>query len=306
MSENNSGRLRTGYFAGIFGIVTNLAAFLIKLAVGIISKSVTVAADAFNSLTDAGSSVLTMVGFHLAAKPADADHPFGHARYEQITALIISLITLAVGLLFAKSSVGKIVAPEELSIDLFTYMALASAVILKICQAAVNYHFSKKISSGALRAAAVDSRNDSLITSSVLLSVLVMGVFKVNIDGWAGLVVSVFIIASSASTVRQSISPMLGSKPPKETVDRLTAIVMSRPEIKGYHDLFIHNYGSGTDFASIHAEVEPHGDIMYIHHVIDGIEREVGEKLGIRLTIHVDPIGQDEENGNEKDEKTQN
>ena len=295
MSEKSSAdRTRVGLIAGIFGVATNTAAFLIKIAVGIISGSVTVAADAFNSFTDAGSSVLTMIGFRLAAKPADSDHPFGHARYEQITALIISLVTLAVGVLFAKSSAEKIAAPADLSIDALTYTALAAAVLLKVLQAAVNYRLSKKISSVALRAAAVDSRNDALITSSVLLSVLVMGIFDVNIDGWAGLAISVFIVFSAAATVKSAISPMLGSKPPKETVDRLTEIVLSRPEILGCHDLYIHNYGSGADFASIHAVVDPDGDIVSVHRVVDGIEREVGEKLGIKLTIHVDTAGQED------------
>ena len=260
MSEKSSAdRTRVGLIAGIFGVATNTAAFLIKIAVGIISGSVTVAADAFNSFTDAGSSVLTMIGFRLAAKPADSDHPFGHARYEQITALIISLVTLAVGVLFAKSSAEKIAAPADLSIDALTYTALAAAVLLKVLQAAVNYRLSKKISSVALRAAAVDSRNDALITSSVLLSVFVMGIFDVNIDGWAGLAISVFIVFSAAATVKSAISPMLGSKPPKETVDRLTEIVLSRPEILGCHDLYIHNYGSGAVIPDLTIFIIPNG-----------------------------------------------
>lgn len=300
-SENGAVRTRIGFAAGLFGILTNFAAFLIKITVGLISGSVTVAADAVNSLTDAGSSILTMIGFRLAAKPADSDHPFGHARYEQITALIISLVMFAVGVLFAKSSVEKIITPEELSIDIFTYSALAAAIFLKAVQAAVNFYFSKKIDSQTLAAAALDSRNDVLITSSVLLSVIVMGVSGINIDGWAGLAVSLFIIWSSAVMIKKAVSPMLGMKPPESLVNAISDIVKSRPEVRGFHDLQIHNYGFGANFASLHAEVDPKSDIVAIHKVIDGIEQEVKTKLGVLLTIHMDPVGAGGEDEDEKD-----
>lgn len=299
VDNNNSRRASTGFFAGLFGILTNLLAFGIKIAVGTASGSVTVAADAVNSLTDAGSSILTMIGFRLSSKPADSDHPYGHARYEQITALIISLIMLAVGLLFAKNSVEKIISPIELAISAATYIALAAAAILKMIQAAVNFRLSKKIESQALHAAALDSRNDVLITLSVLLGVAVMDIFKINIDGWAGLLVSLFVIRSSAIMVKNSISPMLGNPPPKELVDKLTGIVMSRPEVLGYHDLIIHNYGSGADFASIHAEVDGKDDLVEIHDVIDGIEQEVRSALGVVLTIHIDPVSVEGKEDNE-------
>lgn len=295
---NLQNRTKTGFYAGIFGILTNLTAFFIKIIVGLLSGSVTIAADAVNSLTDACSSVLTMVGFKLAAKPADEDHPFGHARYEQITALVISLIMLAVGVLFAKESFEKIISPIELSIGGLTYFALATAILLKIIQAAVNFKLSKKIGSDALRAAALDSRNDVLITSSVLVSVLIMGIFDVNVDGLAGFLVSLFIIYSSIEMVRDTVSPMLGSQPPEGLVRELTDIVMSRPEILGYHDLQIHNYGAGANFASIHAEIDERGTIVRIHEVIDGIEKEVLEKLGVNLTIHMDPIKIDRKDTN--------
>ncbi len=297
-AEKGSDRTRLGFAAGMFGILTNIAAFLIKITVGLLSGSVTVAADAVNSLTDAGSSILTMIGFRLAAKPADSDHPFGHARYEQITALIISLVMFAVGVLFAKSSVEKIFVPVELSINALTYIALAAAILLKAAQAAVNFYFSKKIDSQTLAAAALDSRNDALITSSVLLGVIVMGVSGINIDGWAGLAVSLFIIWSSAVMIKKAVSPMLGLKPPDSLVSAIAEIVSSRPEVKGFHDLQIHNYGFGANFASLHAEVDPKSDLIKIHKVIDGIEHEVKTKLGVDLTIHMDPIGEDEDEKN--------
>lgn len=282
-------RTRTGIIAGAFGIFTNIAAFVIKLLVGMVSGSVSIVADAVNSLTDAGSSVLTMVGFRLSAKPADHDHPYGHARYEQLTALFISVIMLAVGLVFAKSSVEKIVRPAEITVNALTYSALFAAIGLKLIQTAVYYSLSKKIGSDALKASGQDSRNDVLMTSAVLLSVAVMDLFSVNIDGWAGLVVSLFIIFSAASSLRSAISPMLGAAPPDSLVNDLLKIVYSRPEIHGHHDLVIHNYGTGANFATLHAEIDPDCDLVAIHEVIDGIEHQVQRELGVVLTIHLDP-----------------
>lgn len=299
-SDEKAKRLRIGFLAGVFGILTNLLAFAVKIAVGTLSGSVTVAADAVNSLTDAGSSILTMIGFRLSQKPADKDHPYGHARYEEITALVISLIMLAVGVLFAKSSIEKIIKPGELSIGTLTYLALISAIVLKVIQAAVNFRISKAIDSQTLRAAALDSRNDALITSTVLVSVIVMGFSGINIDGCAGLAVSLFIIYSSVIMVKNAVSPMLGAPPPDGLVNELDAIVKSRPQILGYHDLIIHNYGAGANFASLHAEVDSKADMVAIHDVIDGIEQEVGSKLGVSLTIHMDPVNTDGKDKNEK------
>lgn len=295
-------RTKTGFFAGVFGIVTNILAFAAKIAVGAVSGSVGIAADAFNSLTDALSSVLTIVGFRLSAKPADREHPYGHARYEQITALFIAVIMLAAGLMFAKSSVEKIVRPEAPDFGTMTYIALISAIILKLIQAAVNFRLSKKIDSGALRAAALDSRNDVLITSTVLLSVVVTHLFRVNIDGWAGLAVSLFIVASAASTLKSAISPMLGAPPPEQLVQGIDRIVKSRPEILGYHDLIIHNYGSGANFASLHAEVDSSSDLSSVHEVLDWVERQTEAEFGVVLTIHTDPVKVE---GKDKDEKTE-
>ena len=292
-------RARVGFFAGLFGILTNLVAFAVKLAVGLISGSVSVAADAVNSLTDAGSSILTMIGFRLSAKPADRDHPYGHARYEQITSLLIAVIMLAVGLIFAKSSVEKIIKPVEITVGILTECALFAAVLLKIAQAFVYLKMSKKIDSQTLHTAALDSRNDVLMTLAVLVSVIVMDIFDVNIDGWAGLAVSLFIVCSAASAVRSAISPMLGAAPPESLVNSILEIVKSRPGILGCHDLIIHNYGSGTNYASLHAEVDPSGSLIEVHSMVDGIEREVLEKLGIVLTIHIDPTERGGQSGEE-------
>lgn len=289
MSDMSS-RTKTGFRAGIFGITTNLLAFFVKIAAGVISGSVTIAADAVNSLTDAGSSILTLIGFKLASKPADREHPYGHARYEDLTAMIISIIMLTVGVLFAKNSIEKIITPSELSITPITFGALIFAIILKAAQSIVNLSLSKKIDSIALRAAAQDSRNDAIITSTVLLSIIVMSVFNINIDGIAGLAVSLFVIFSSVKTFKSSISPMLGSPPSDEIIEEVTNIIKSRSEILGFHDLRIHNYGPGANFGSVHCEVDGEGKIKDIHEVVDGIEKEVGSRLGVVITVHTDPI----------------
>lgn len=304
-SEAKEKRIRTGLFAGVFGIITNLLAFGVKAAAGAVSGSLGIVADAANSLTDALSSVITVAGFRLSAKPADKDHPYGHARYEQIAALVISMIMFTVGLTFAKSSVEKIIRPSETVFGVLTYISLGAAVVLKIIQSAVNYALSRRIDSGALRASALDSRNDVLITLTVIAGVIINDVFDVMIDGWSGLAVSLFIIVSAASSIKSAISPMLGAPPPESLVKELVGIVMSRPEILGYHDLRIHNYGSGANFASIHAEIDSRDEIVAIHDVIDGIEHEVESKLGVVLTIHMDPVNAEKGEVENEDSKTQ-
>ena len=290
-----SSRTAVGLKAGIFGILSNLSAFAIKAAAGVLSGSVTVVADSVNSLTDAGSSILTVIGFRLASKPADREHPYGHARYENVTALAVSMLMLAVGVMFAKNSIEKIISPSPPEIGILTYSALVISVMLKLLQWRYNRVCAKKIDSGALRAAALDSLSDAGITASVLISVIVMKVFKINIDGWTGLLVSIFIIICSARTVRDAVSPMLGQSPPKELIDAVAGIIMSRsPDILGYHDLEIHNYGPGANFGSVHCEVDGSRSIREVHEVIDGVENEIHERLGVVITIHTDPVAVEE------------
>ncbi len=299
-SDERSKRSKTGFAAGVFGIVSNIAAFAVKTAAGAAAGSVTVVADAVNSLTDAGSSVLTLIGFRLASKPADREHPYGHARYEDITALLISVIMLLAGLIFAKNSVEKIITPTPLAFGIWTYVSLLCAIAIKLAQCAYYLSCAQKTDSGALKAAAQDSKNDVIITSSVLLSVIVMHRFSVNIDGWTGLLVSLIVIRSSALTLKSAISPMLGSSPPEEMINGVVEIISERPEILGYHDLEIHNYGSGVNFGSVHCEVDGERKIKEIHSVFDGIENEVRERLGVVLTIHADPVAAETEDSVEK------
>lgn len=283
-------RERYGTVSGAFGIVTNIVLFVIKLLIGLFSNSITIIADAVNNLTDVGSSVLTMLGFKLSSKPADKEHPYGHARYEQVTALLIALLVLSIGVLFAKSSIEKIISPEELSFGIVTYLTLIAAIVLKLVQMLVYLDFAKSIDSDTIRAAAMDSRNDVITTLSVLLSVIIMGLFNVNIDGYVGLLVSVFLIISALKMVSQTISPMLGMPPSKELVDSIYSLIHKSECVKGVHDLIVHNYGVGANFASVHAEVDAACDIIAIHDEIDNIERECHKALGVMLTIHMDPI----------------
>lgn len=283
-------RIAYGVTAGIFGIVTNVLLFIIKLVIGLLAGSITIVAEAVNNLSDAGSSVMTMIGFKLSNRPADKDHPYGHARYEQITALLVAMLVLSIGVLFAKSSIDKIINPEELLISTATYIVLAVAIILKLYQMFTYLDFAKAIDSDALRAAAMDSRNDTISTISVLISMIVMQIFDINIDGWVGLLVSVFVIWSAIGMVKDAISPMLGTPPTQEQVDSINELLESPKEFLGHHDLIVHNYGAGAYFASVHIEFDAKDDVIAIHDIVDNVEREAHSKLGILLTIHMDPV----------------
>ncbi len=283
-------RNRYGIVSGIFGIATNVLLFAIKLLIGLISNSITIIADAINNLSDAGSSVMTIIGFKISGKPADKDHPYGNARFEQITALLVALLVLCIGVLFAKGSIEKIITPEDVSISVTTYIILVVAIILKLFQMFTYLDFAKAIDSDTIRATALDSRNDAISTSGVLFSVIIMDVFSINIDGWVGLILSVFLVWSAVKMVKETIDPMLGMPPSKELVDSITNLIMSHEGILDYHDLIIHNYGVGANFASIHVEIDASGDIVAIHDLIDNIEHRAMHELGVLLTIHMDPI----------------
>ncbi len=285
-----SERLRYGMTAGIIGIVINAVLFVLKLFAGILSGSVTVIADAVNNLSDFGSSAVTLFGFKLSAKPADREHPFGHARYEYISALIVAFVVMAIGVTLAKTSVEKILTPEVIRPGVLTYVILGVSVLLKVLQMCVYLKFGKKINSSALTACAADSRNDIISTSVVIAATVVMQVFSLNIDGWAGLAVSVFILFSGGSLVKSTIDPLLGTVPDKELVDSIKSRLLSYKGILGVHDLMIHNYGASYVFAVVHAEVSADNDFMVCHDLIDEIEREFYEQMNVHMCIHMDPV----------------
>ena len=288
-------RTRYGVTAGVFGICSNAVICALKLAVGFVSGSVTVIADAVNNLSDAGSSAVTVAGFKLASRPADREHPYGHARYEYIGALVVAVIILIVGVLLCKSSVEKIVTPEEVSVDVWTYVVLAASIVRKLVQRWVYLDFAKSISSGALKAAAADSRNDVIATGAVLVAAVIMDVAGVNVDAYFGLAVSLFIVVSSFKYILEAADPLIGTRPPEEVVKALKDKVLSYDGVIGMHDLAVHSYGEGRYFAVAHLEVPAKDDIMFAHELADNIERDVKEELGIQLTLHIDPIDNEDE-----------
>lgn len=293
MSETSDKRVKYGMTAGILGIVSNVVLCAAKLIVGFIGNSITIIADAVNNLSDAASSVITVFGFRISARPADKEHPFGHHRYEQISALIVAILVLAIGVLLGKSSIEKIITPEETAVTALTYIVLAVAIVLKIGQMAMYLYFSKKISSDSLRAAAADSRNDTISTGAVLIAAIVTDVAGVNIDGYMGLAVSLFIVVSSLLLIKDTVSPLLGEPPTKEFVENVRKKLMSYDGVLGIHDLMVHNYGAtSSTYVSVHVEVDARGDIMKAHDMIDNIERDF-QKEGLNLTVHMDPVETD-------------
>ncbi len=288
-------RTRYGVTAGVFGICSNAVICALKLAVGFVSGSVTVIADAVNNLSDAGSSAVTVAGFKLAARPADREHPYGHARYEYIGALVVAVIILIVGVLLCKSSVEKIISPEAVTVDVWTYVVLAVSVVMKLVQMWLYLDFAKSISSGALKAAAADSRNDVIATGAVLVAAVIMDVAGVNVDAYFGLAVSLFIVVSSFKYILEAADPLIGTRPPEEVVKTLKEKVMSYDGVIGLHDLAVHSYGEGRYFAVAHLEVPAKDDIMFAHELADNIERDVDRDLHIRLTLHIDPIDDEDE-----------
>ena len=287
-------RLSYGRVAGTIGIICNILLFAIKILIGIFTASITIVVDAINNLTDAGSSVLTFVGFKLASKPADRKHPFGHAKYENVIGLIISIITLVVGIIFAKSCIEKIIAPVDLIINFWTYLILAIAILVKIFMLVMYRNFAKSIDSEALRASANDSKLDIVTSSTILVSMIIMGIFKINIDGYVGLAVSIFVIYSGIKQILETISPLISEKPERKLVNKIKKALSSFDGIESFHDLLIHSYGVDSTFASVHIEVPASSNLLDVHELIDKIERYFEDTLNINLTIQIDPI--DKEN----------
>jgi len=289
-------RLLYGTVSGITGLVCNALLFAVKLFIGVISGSISITADALNNLSDAGSSVISLIGFKLAGKPADKEHPFGHGRMEYIAGLIISFFMLIVGFELGRSSIEKIISPTEVSYNALTIIILIISMLIKLWMSFFYRGAGKKINSETLIAAAKDSVNDVLTTGAILVSVIVMYVFKVNIDAYMGMAVAVYIIISGVMALKQTTDPLLGQPPSREMIDSIVNTLLSHEEIAGVHDIIVHNYGPGRCIATVHAEVPVDADILKVHDVVDFAEHEVLEKYNILLTVHVDPI----ETNNEK------
>lgn len=283
-------RYAYGKTAGAIGILTNLLLFAAKIAVGILSGSITVVADAINNLSDAGSSIITLLGFKISAKPADEEHPFGHARFEYVSGLIVAFIVVAIGLMLGKSSVEKIIAPTPLSFSAVTFLVLGAAILTKLFLALLYYDFGKAISSDALKASAADSRNDVIATCSVLVAGFIYYFSGLNLDGYMGVAVSLFILISGIKLVKETVDPLLGTPPSKDLVKEIKEKLLAYDGVLGIHDLMLHSYGATQIFASVHVEVDAEVDALISHDLVDNIEREVFAALNVHLSVHTDPV----------------
>ena len=292
-------RERYGILSGAVGIALNLLLSAGKLFAGLMTGSISITADAFNNLSDAGSSVVTLVGFKLAGQKADDGHPFGHGRMEYLAGLLVSLMILLVGVELGRSSIGKILHPEEVDFSLVSTGILAASILVKLWMGQFNRGLGRKIGSAAMAATAADSLSDAVATAAVLAGTLVNRFAHVNIDGWVGLAVAVFILRSGWGAAKDTINPLLGESPDPELVKQLRDLVLSHPQVVGMHDLIIHDYGPGRRLCSFHAEVPQDADILDAHDAIDHIEREIKEKFGIETTVHMDPIATADEKVNQ-------
>lgn len=291
--QNEKVRGAYGYLGGTIGIIVNALLFAIKLSVGLISGSIAVTADAFNNLSDAASSVITIAGFKLASRPADEEHPFGHGRLEYISALIVSFMVMMVGFQFIKSSFDRIMNPTEVRFDLIPFILILISIGAKVWLSSFNKFIGKSINSGALEASSMDALGDVFTSSCVALSLLISRWTTFPIDGYIGILVALFILYSGFSLTKDTLNPLLGEAPDPELVESIKIGVMSYEHITGVHDLVIHNYGPGRCMASIHAEIPCDISVVTIHEVIDKAEKELSKKLNIYLVIHMDPINTD-------------
>ncbi len=288
--QNIKVRNSYGFLGGIVGIFINIILFTVKLSVGLLTSSISITADAFNNLSDAASSIVTILGFKLSSMPADKEHPFGHGRIEYISALIVAFMVMLVGIQFIKSSFQKIINPETVVFELVPFILLLLSILLKVWLSGFNKYIGNTINSSALKAASVDALGDVFTSSCVAVSFLAAKFTSLPIDGYMGMCVALFIVYSGFNLIRETLNPLLGEAPDPELVEAINNKVMSYENILGTHDLIIHNYGPGRCMCSIHAEIPSDISLVKIHEIIDNAEREISEELNIYLVIHIDPI----------------
>lgn len=288
--KNERARARVGMLAGGLGIGFNLALFAVKLAVGILSGSVAILSDAFNNISDTGSSLVALIGMRLSARRPDREHPFGHGRAEYVSALIVSMMIFLVAAELLKESVGKLISPEPVAVSAPMLLALGASILVKLFMFAYNRSLGRRIDSSVLIAAAADSMNDVIVTSMIVVSSVLATRFGWNVDAPAGILVSLFIFYGGFKIAREVISLIMGARPDPELVRRITQAVLAGEGIAGVHDLIIHDYGPGRLMASVHAEVDEGADIRAIHESIDAAERRILRELGVPVVIHMDPV----------------
>ncbi|MBR3953081.1 MAG: cation transporter [Oscillospiraceae bacterium] len=283
-------RFAYGYLCGAVGIVINIILFAGKFAAGFISGSMAVVADAFNNLSDAGSSAISLIGFRLASQKPDPHHPFGHGRFEYISSLIISIIIITMGFSLGRDSIALIIKPEKVEYSALTFIILGISIAAKLYMFLYNRIVGKKINSASLKATAMDSISDAVSTFTVLASAILTVKTGIIIDGWVGLAVSGFIVFAGFSGAKETVDSLLGTPPEEDFCQKIEEIVLSREGMIGIHDMIVHNYGPGRVFISLHAEVPSDGNFVDIHDTIDNIERDIMREVGCLATIHMDPV----------------
>ncbi|MGM9663419.1 MAG: cation diffusion facilitator family transporter [Eubacteriales bacterium] len=296
-NDTDDPRVRSAYgiLCGIVGIFLNILLFVGKLIAGIISGAISVTADAFNNLSDAGSSLITLIGFRLAGQKPDNTHPFGHGRIEYISGLLVSIAVTLMGFELAISSIERIITPKETEYSLLTVIILAVSVAVKLYMASYNRAIGKKIHSDAVKVASVDSLCDSFSTLAVLICTLISHFTSLEVDAYCGLALSVIILIAGIRSAIETLQPLLGQAPDKEFTDKIIRIAKSSPAVLGVHDLIVHDYGPGRRMISLHAEVSDHADLIEAHDAIDNLEKELAHELGCDAVIHMDPIAADDE-----------
>jgi len=283
-------RSAAGKLSGVVGMICNILLFIGKFLIGSVSGSVSITADAMNNLSDASSSVVTLIGFKLAEKPADEDHPCGHARYEYLSGLAVAAMIVVIGFELAKTSIGKIITPTEVTFSIPLVLVLVMSILVKLWMSLFCAKLGKYIDSTALLATAADSRNDVISTGAVLLAAVLQGLFGWKIDGYMGLGVACFILYSGAMLAKDTISPLLGESASPELQKQIVALMKQEEAVLGYHDLMVHDYGPGQRFGSLHIEMDQGLDPLWCHELIDNLERKSLQLLGVHLVIHYDPI----------------
>lgn len=288
--ETPQGRTAVGEAAGKVGLICNFILAAGKILAGWLAGSVAVTADGVNNLSDAASSVITLIGFRLAKRPADQEHPFGHARYEYVSGLAVASLILAVGVELAKTSLKKILSPAPVEITLLTLAVMGISILMKLWMYGFFRQVGRNTDSGVLAATAADARNDCLTTAAILVSSLTGSRFHLFLDGWAGGVVAVFILISGGQLLVKTLSPLIGTQPEEQRVEAIRCLLLENPEILGIHDLLLHDYGPGRCYASVHAEVRAELTAMEIHEILDSLEDTAANQQGISLVIHADPV----------------
>lgn len=297
-TADNAVRGRYAVFAGVFGIASNFFLFVIKIIVGTLFKSISVTADAVNNLTDAGSSIITLVGFKLSRKPADEKHPYGHARAEYITGFLVSVVILLLGFELIKTSFQKVLNPDPIAFSYLTVIVLVVSILVKLWQGIINRNLGRRINSTALIATGQDSMNDVISTSSVLAATIFAKLTNIQIDGYMGIAVALFILYSGVKLIIETLNPLLGIAPDQNLVSDIKKEILCYEGVLGLHDLVVHNYGPDKTFTSVHVEVPANMDLIDSHELIDIIERDINCKFGVNTVIHMDPIVIDDESIN--------